>query len=166
MKSVAVRESQVQGKGVYALRDFSPGTLVLTIDDSHIVTDETQLTPEQHEFDLDYVAGKTILMQEPEKYINHSCDPNVYVRTRAGVRHVFALRKITRGDEITYDYAVNGDNDGTFLCHCGANICRGIYQGNFFLLPRERQRYYLPYLDGWFVEKYRDILTKLSEASP
>ena len=39
------------------------------------MTDETELTPEQHEFDLDYIGGKTVLMQSPEKFINHSCDP-------------------------------------------------------------------------------------------
>lgn len=51
---------------------------------------------------------------------------------------------------------MNGDNDGTFECNCGADICRGVgvYQGNFFKLPKEIQMKYVKYLDGWFREKY------------
>lgn len=160
--SVELRESLLQGLGVFACRTFSTGAIVLTIDDTHVVTDESALTADQHEFDLDYVDGKVILMQEPEKFINHSCDPNVYVKTEQNVRNVYTIRDIKAGEEITYDYAVNGDNEGTFECHCGSPICRKVYVGNFFKLPIERQKYYLPYLDVWFAEKYKEQLTKLS----
>jgi len=161
---VEVRDSKVQGTGVFVLKEYKPGELVLMIDDSHAVTDESVLTTEQHEFDLDYVDDKIILMQAPEKFINHSCDPNVYVRTLGGVRHVLAMRDIVSGEEITYDYAVNGDNDGTFACHCGSPICRKEYVGNFFKLPIERQKYYLPYLDDWFRTKYQSRLDKLKRS--
>lgn len=153
-KDVSVKESPLQGKGVFASKDFKVGDLVLEIDDSYVVTDESVLTPEQHEFDLDYLEDRTILMQEPEKFINHSCDPTTYVRTKEGVRLVLAMRDVKEGDEITYDYAINGDSEGTFECHCGSENCRKVYQGNFFKLPIELQKHYLPYLDIWFVKKH------------
>jgi len=159
--NVELRESPTQGTGVFANKSMKSGDVVLIIDDSHLVTDESVLTPQQHEFDLDYVDGKTILMQSPEKFINHSCEPNVYVKTRDGNRCVLAIRDIAVDEEITYDYAVNGDNNGTFVCHCGSSNCRKVYVGDFFKLPIERQQYYLPYLDDWFVEKYREKLSKL-----
>ncbi len=162
MKNVEVRNSPIQGKGVYALREFKAGEEVLEIDDSHVVTDESSLTQEQHAFDCDYLAdGKIILMQEPEKYINHSCDPSTYVKTKKGIRKVLAMRDIKIGEEITYDYSINGDNDGTFECKCGAINCRGIYQGNFFKLPKELQIKYLPYLDDWFVKKHSTEIERL-----
>lgn len=153
--NVVVKQSPMQGQGVFASKHFDKGDFVLTIDDTHVVTDETKLTPEQHEFDLDYLADRTIVMQSPEKFINHSCDPNVYVKTENGVRNVYAMREIAEGDEITYDYAVNGDNDGTFPCHCGSKNCRKTYQGNFFKLPTDLQLHYLPYLDQWFINKHK-----------
>ena len=155
-ENVSVTQSKTQGKGVFALRDFKKGDVVLQIDDSHVVEDEAKLTAEQHELELDYLADKTVIMQEPEKYINHSCDPNTYVKTKNGIREVLAMRDIKRSEEITYDYSINGDNDGTFPCKCGSNKCRGTYQGNFFKLPHELQLEYLPYLDDWFVQKYKE----------
>lgn len=156
-----VKKSPMQGKGVFASCDLKAGDFVLEIDDSHVVTDESKLTKKQHEFDLDYFNNKIILMQEPEKYINHSCDPTVYVKTINGVRNVYAFFDIKKGDEITFDYAVNGDNEGTFNCNCGSKNCRKIYQGDFFRLPIEIQLKYLPYLDKWFIEKHKTRMVKL-----
>lgn len=156
MKKVIVKSSSIQGKGVYAIVDITKGEMVLEIDDSHVVTDPSKLTKEQNEYDCDYLEnGKVILMKSPEKFINHSCDPSTYVKTINGVRKVLAMRDIKKGDEITYDYSINGDNDGTFTCHCGSKICRGVYQGNFFKLPLNIQKKYLPYLDDWFVKSYQ-----------
>ena len=162
--SVHVSTSTKQGKGVFASKTLKAGEVVLVIDDSHLVTDETQLTKEQHEFDLDYLSDKTVMMQEPEKYINHSCDPNTYVKTENGVRYVRAMRDIPKDEEITYDYSINGDNDGTFPCRCGSKKCRGTYQGNFFKLEKSLQKKYLPYLDDWFVRKYQKKIDGLTSA--
>lgn len=162
MNKVIVKSSSIQGKGVYAIVDIKKGEMVLEIDDSHVVTDPSKLTKEQNEYDCDYLAdGKVILMQSPEKFINHSCDPSTYVKTINGVRKVLAMRDIKRGDEITYDYSINGDNDGTFKCHCKSKNCRGIYQGNFFKLPIEIQKKYLLYLDDWFITQYKDRIERI-----
>lgn len=161
MKNVAVKPSKVQGKGVFALRNFQPGEKILEIDDSHIVEDVSTLTKDDWEDNLDFVNGKIVFMQEPERCINHSCDPNSYVKTIRQVRKVIARREIVVGEEITYDYAVNGNNDGTFPCQCGATRCRKIYLGNYFKLPLAIQREYLPYLDNWFIQLHKDEIKAL-----
>lgn len=162
MKNVVVKSSEIQGKGVYAIVDIQKSETVLEIDDSHVVTDPSKLTKEQNEYDCDYLEdGKVILMQSPEKFINHSCDPSTYVKTISGVRKVLAMRDIKIGDEITYDYSINGDNDGTFTCHCGSKICRGLYQGNFFKLTKDVQLKYLPYLDDWFIVGHQNEMENL-----
>lgn len=160
--NVIIKKSPVQGFGVYANKNFKTGNVILIIDDTHVVTDESKLTPHQHEYDCDYLSnGKVILMQEPEKFINHSCDPNTYVKTINNLRHVLAMKDIKKGEEITYDYAINGDNDGTFKCNCGSKNCRRIYQGNFFKLPRNLQLKYLPYLDNWFIDEHQQEIKSL-----
>jgi len=158
---VVVKKSSKQGKGVFACKNFRKGDFVLKIDDSHVVTDESKLTKKQHKFHLDYLSDKIVLMQEPEVYINHSCDPNVYVKTKNVGRNVYALQDIKKGDEITYDYSVNGDNEGVFKCNCGSQNCRKVYQGDFFKLPIEIQLRYLPYLDDWFIEKHKTRIEEL-----
>lgn len=136
--------------------------MILEIDDSHVVTDPSKLTKEQHESELDYLAdGKIVIMQAPERYINHSCDPNGYAKTDNGIRRVFAMREIRKGEEIVGDYSINGYNDGTFKCRCGSKNCRGVYRGNFFKLPKTLQKKYLPYLDDWFVAQFKDEINRL-----
>ena len=147
---VAVVESGIDGLGVFATSGFGPGETVLTIDDSRIADAAHPVLPEERRH-CDYLeGGKTVLMQVPERYINHSCRPNVFVRTIDGIRHVLALRQIRAGEEITYDYCINGYGDVVWQCHCGSVDCRRSIHSDFFHLPLEIQREYLPLLDEWF----------------
>lgn len=160
-EKVLVKDSEIEGKGVFTIRDVLQGEMILAIDDSHIVNDPKSISEEDKEH-MDYLAdGKVILMQSPEVYINHSCDPNTYVKTFNGKRQVIAMRDIRVGEEVTYDYAINGDYSWGAECKCGALNCRGIVNPNFWELPRDRQIEYLPYLDNWFVEKYKDRVKSL-----
>jgi hypothetical protein len=104
-------------------------------------------------------------MQFPERHINHSCDPNVYVRTVNGRRLVIALRDIAEGAEIAYDYCINGSGDTVWTCHCGAARCRRSIHSDFFHLPPALQQEYLPLLDDWFVAESH-ILSAAPAASP
>jgi len=57
-------------------------------------------------------------------YINHSCQPNAYMRTLYGHVLFFALRDIKPGEEITIDYEQTLHPDSK-RCACGAKTCRG-----------------------------------------
>lgn len=148
---VAIRSSRIQGLGVFAARLFPKGAVVQVIDDSRIVDDLHPLGSADDARHCDYLeAGKVVLMQPPERHINHSCDPNTYVKTVDSRRRVIALRDIPAGEEITYDYCINGGGDTVWSCHCGAARCRREIHSDFFHLPVELQREYLPLLDDWF----------------
>jgi uncharacterized protein len=55
-------------------------------------------------------------------FINHSCDPNAYIRVVPGLKvAIFARRDIQPGEELTIDYR---DPDHPEVCHCGATNCR------------------------------------------
>jgi len=151
--AVIVAESEIQGLGVFATADFASGDVILAIDDSYVVDDEHPVPPgeERH---CDYLErGKTVWMQAPERHINHSCHPNTYVLTRDGVRYVLARRAIRAGSEITYDYCVNSSGDTVWQCHCGVARCRREIHSDFFHLPLDLQKEYLPLLDDWFREE-------------
>ena len=100
-------------------------------------------------------------MQSPERHINHSCDPNVFVRTINGVRYVFALRSIAVNEETTYDYCINGYGDTLWECRCGSARCRKLIHSDFFHLPLTLQLEYLPLLDDWYVAEYREQVEQL-----
>lgn len=159
---VVVKKSLIQGKGVYAIRNINKGEVILEIDDSHMVKKRTKLTNKQLEYDCDFLAnGKIVIMQLPEKHINHSCNPNSFVKTINGIRKVLAMREIKKDEEITYDYTINSFNEGAFKCNCGSKNCRKTYQGNFFKLPKNLQLKYLPYLESWFIEEHKKAISEL-----
>ena len=148
---VVVGASAIEGQGVFATRAFRKGEIVLIIYDSRIVDDASPLKRGEDRRHCDYIAaGRVVLMQPPERYINHSCDPNTYVRTVMGERQVLVRRDIAPGEEITYDYCVNGGGDTVWQCHCGAARCRHEIHSDFFHLPIELQGEYLPELESWF----------------
>jgi SET domain-containing protein len=164
MPDVVVKASPIHGTGVYAAADLQKGAAVLRIDDSRRVTLEDPLDESKGEFDYhcDYLAdGRVVLMRPPERHINHSCDPNTFVRTILGVRYVFALRRIPAGEEITYDYCINGFGDTLWECRCGSTRCRLQIHSDFFHLPLELQLEYLPLLDDWYVGEYREKVAEL-----
>lgn len=163
---VEVRDSAIQGLGVFAGEDATRGDTVLVIDDSQVVKDESSL-PKRDVDHCDYLAdGKAVLMQSPERHINHSCDPNVFVKTIDGKRHVIALRAIAAREEITYDYCINGFGDVVWQCNCGSSRCRKSIHSDFFRLPLERHVEYLPLLDEWYVNQYAHKVEALKERAP
>ncbi len=138
-KAVVVKGSRIHGKGVFALRDFGEGDLVLEIDDSHLVIDRNKLTPEQSKYEIDVFIDKdgeerVVFAPSPERYINHSCNPNVYVKTdlHEGMRKAYALREIREDEELTWDYFVNAWEkwEVPLECDCGSSNCRKILSGN------------------------------------
>ena len=164
MSRVYTDDSPIHGTGVFSSARLSPGQVVLRIDDSRVVTDDDPLDPEKCEFEhhCDYLAdGLVVLMRHPERSINHRCDPNTYIRTVAGDRYVVALREIVPGEEITYDYCINGDGETEWECACGSPTCRKLLLSGFFHLPEEVQARYLALLEDWFVAEHREEVDAL-----
>jgi len=170
MTDVIVKKSDIHGLGVFASRGFEPGETILVIDDTRVVDTKNPLRSELGEFDYhcDYLAnGKVVLMQDPERHINSSCSPNVYVKTIAGARHILALNAIEQGEELIYDYIINCHGGAVWECNCGSTDCRRIIISSYFERPLKLQIEYFPLLDVWFIEEHKDkveILRSLADA--
>ena len=80
-----------------------------------------------------------LLVGEPDRYLNHSCDPNAGIVDN---RRLVAIRAIAAGEEIRFDYSTTMAEDfWTLECRCGSPLCRGTVT-DFRLLPSEvKQRY-------------------------
>ncbi|MFA4820291.1 MAG: SET domain-containing protein-lysine N-methyltransferase [Candidatus Aenigmatarchaeota archaeon] len=160
MKNAAVMMAGRKGLGVFACRDFSKGDVVLCYKRSRIFKGSEVPKVWRGKFRyLDRVGkDKYMIMQPPERYINHSCDPNVFIKNRK----IVAMKPIKRCDEVVFDYSINSDFPVAFKCRCGAGNCRGVYSVSFFKLDRKLQKKYLPFLDTWFKKLYRKKLEKLA----
>ena len=118
---VEIRESQIQGSGVYARRVFDPGEVVLRWDLSHTIPNEqvSKLSVADRRYTHPLDAERTLIVQSPERFVNHSCDGNTEVRDFCDV----AIRRIEVGEEITSDYGAIGAVV-SFECKCGSKKCR------------------------------------------
>lgn len=74
-----------------------------------------------------------------EWYLNHSCDPNCGIR---GEREIITLRRITSGEELTFDYSTNVGWEGFAMdCRCGAKDCRGTIRSYWNLSETLKKKY-------------------------
>jgi SET domain-containing protein len=56
--------------------------------------------------------------------INHSCDPNLFIKRERGTINYYSKQPIRRGEELTVDYRFAPDAVHV-PCRCGSAKCRG-----------------------------------------
>ncbi len=59
----------------------------------------------------------------PFQFVNHSCDPNVFIRIAYGRAEFYSRRNVEAGEELTCDYG-DSHHDGTLACQCGTARCK------------------------------------------
>jgi SET domain-containing protein len=120
--------SRIEGTGAFALVPFMPREKLGELDGELITIREARRRAMQSrrlhlvELDdrraLDCSAGKS-----PLKYVNHSCEPNAYMRIAFGRVEFYARRAIVSGEELTAHYGET-HHEGTLPCRCGAVSCQ------------------------------------------
>ena len=140
-----VRRSPVHGLGAFALRRIRKGTRIVEYLGervSHREADrryESKQAGDAHTF-LFIVDSRTVIDAGVDgneaRFLNHSCNPNC--ESVIENRRVFieATRTIEPGEEMTYDYQIQRDDDDPpgieeiFACRCGFPECRGTMLGS------------------------------------
>jgi len=164
-ENVEVKESPIEGLGVFVTRDFRAGEQIRRV---IIVREITEANPlreaegERHEH-CAYPDGKVVLWGFPDRHVNHSCNPNAYERHEHGEVTIVARKDISAGEEVTFDYNTNTAGGTSWPCNCGAKRCRGETIGDFFLLPEEIQIEYRSLLADWFVATHHEKIAQLDE---
>ncbi len=163
---VVVRESAIQGLGIFARRPFRAGDRIRRV---NVVREITAESPLRHDLGeradhCDYPDGKVVLLGFPDRHVNHSCDPNAYQLFEQGGSFLVARRTIEAGEEITCDYNINITAGTSWPCNCGARRCRGQVAGDFFLLSLDWQREDRPLLAEWFVRRNPERIGALDES--
>lgn len=127
VKDVVVKKSGIDGKGVFACRDFRKGEVVVKWDVSRELTlEEVEALPEAERKYVEHFKGKHILMQGPARFVNHSCNANTLAKDFCDV----AIRDIKKGEEITTDYSKTMEKNAVMKCQCGSKNCRKVIIDN------------------------------------
>jgi len=163
MTDVDVRPSSIEGLGMFAARSFRERERIRQINVVREITRDSPVREDAGER-IDHCAypdDKVVLLDWPDRHVNHSCDPNAYELFQGQCSYLVARRDISAGEEITCDYNINTSNGTAWPCTCGAARCRGEVVGDFFRLLPDRQHEYRPLLAAWFVMRHRDRIDVL-----
>ncbi|XP_070777460.1 histone-lysine N-methyltransferase 2B [Enoplosus armatus] len=137
-EAVGVYRSEIHGRGLFCKRNIDAGEMVIEYAGTVIRSVLTDKREKYYDgkgigcymFRIDDFDVVDATMQgNAARFINHSCEPNCYSRVINvdGRKHIviFALRKIYRGEELTYDYKFPIEDENSKLhCNCGTRRCR------------------------------------------
>ncbi|XP_063041492.1 histone-lysine N-methyltransferase 2B isoform X2 [Engraulis encrasicolus] len=137
-EAVGVYRSPIHGRGLFGKRNIEAGEMLIEYAGNVIravLTDKREKHYDRkgigcYMFRIDdFDVVDATMHGNAARFINHSCEPNCYSRVINvdGQKHIviFALRKIYRGEELTYDYKFPKEDANSKLhCNCGARRCR------------------------------------------
>jgi uncharacterized protein len=114
------------GLGLFATKPIKRGAHVATYRGPVITTEEAERRERQGAKYMFELNSKWTIDGSPRwnmaRYINHSCWPNAQPITRKGRIVIVALREISPGEEITYNY---GKEYYDYFIRCGGCRCAG-----------------------------------------
>lgn len=99
--SVVIGKGNLAGKGVYANRDFKKGEVVIQYHLKPLTRKEYECLSKSEKMFTHFHWGEIMLYSEPERYVNHSKNPNTYQDLME--QQDIALRNIKMGEMITGD---------------------------------------------------------------
>lgn len=137
---IIVRKSKVHGTGVFAACDIKKGEKIIEYVGRIVSKEESEdIAQEQLERSEGHTKEGGVYIFElndeydidgnvewnPARYINHSCDPNC--ETEGDDWHIWieALRDISKGEELSYDYCYDVEDWRDHPCRCGSENCFG-----------------------------------------
>lgn len=126
---VTVAKSRIHGKGLYAKKKI-PARRKIGSMAGEIISKKAAREKARQKQSISIVElwnGKALdasVYNNELKYINHSCQPNTYMRTFGNHVEFYALRIINPNEELTCNYGPTHHN-GKRKCNCGAENCKG-----------------------------------------
>ncbi len=128
-RGLSIKKSSINGKGCFATISFPRGKKIAEYTGERISDLEARKRARNRRilricdvdgrFSLDGARGGN-----GTHYINHSCQPNAFIKTVYGHVLFFALHDIRSGEEITVDYEDTLHPDSK-RCRCRTASCRG-----------------------------------------
>lgn len=130
----------VLGWGMFANRSILKNEIIFVFSGPIIDFAETKRRGQWECMPIQTNCDEYIDTLAPGVFVNHSCEPNSGIRND---RELIALRDLTKGDEIRFDYSTTMEERSFSMeCLCGAHNCRHIVE-DFSTLPLWLQQRYI-----------------------
>ena len=137
-----VKNSSIHNRGVFATKTIAKNTKIIEYIGEKISKKEGDLRSEKRlkKYLKSKKTGSVYIFELNKKYdidgspiynkaryINHSCDPNCEVEIIRGKIWIVSQKQIKIGEELSYDYGYEFDEDdyADHICKCGAKNCIG-----------------------------------------
>ena len=121
--------SKIHGRGMFAQTLIPKGARILEYQGDKISKSESlQLCEAQNEYILSVSKRFDLngnVEWNPARFLNHSCDPNCEALLERERIWIMAIRDITVGEELTFNYGYDLEDYRHYPCNCGAAACTG-----------------------------------------
>ena len=125
--AVVYRKSKIHRWGIFAAEEIPARRRVMEYAGERIDSREVvrrSLRPHVYHFWLNgRWAVDGAVGGSGAEFINHSCEPNLVARVSKGRIWLVSVRRIAKGEELSFDYRLSGAQ--MLPCKCGAKSCRG-----------------------------------------
>jgi uncharacterized protein len=127
--ALVIRRSKIHADGVYTTEAIKKRSLVVEYTGPRLTNSQAddiyEHSPRTYLFGL--TDGKHVIDGDGmAAFINHSCNPNCEADEIRGRVIIRAIRDISAGEELAYDYNLyDGDPEDPAPCLCGTGKCRG-----------------------------------------
>jgi len=124
-----IANSKIHGKGLYALSRMPARKKIGSLGGKIISKKQGRFQAKSKQLIslVELWNGKTLdasVNSNELRYINHSCEPNTFMRTFRNDVEFYTLRTIKVHEELTCNYGPT-HHDGSKKCTCGAKGCKG-----------------------------------------
>ena len=123
-----IRNSPIEGRGCFSKTRFVRGRKIAEYTGERITNAEANRRAGRRRLRICAINDRWSLDGSKggngTHYINHSCEPNSYMKILCGHILFMALRDIEAGEEITIDYESTLHSNNK-RCTCGSASCRG-----------------------------------------
>lgn len=120
---IEVRDSDIEGKGLFSLLELPLDTKIMVIEGE--VIDEAECLRREYEENNVYIFWNDFNYIDTAnssklKYLNHSCNPNCYVASRNSESlYLVSAKNISAEEELTIDYGYEEIYE-----NCKCNYCK------------------------------------------
>jgi SET domain-containing protein len=126
--ALIVRSSAIHAAGCYTTAPVRKGERVAEYTGQRITKDQADALYQDYPVTYLFGLGDGAVVIDgfcTAMFVNHSCDGNCETTEDNGRVWITAIRDISAGEEVTYDYCLYDGGDDPCTCNCGSSLCRG-----------------------------------------